>query len=108
MEIHDLLKQQLLSEWNKLSDRNISPYLKEIEDNFYVWTMRKSINESIESSRDTNLMERYHRQNLLILTRKYAETLYRLSNRGTNINEQVIAEAKIEMKGQKECDAYPC
>lgn len=70
--------------------------------------MRRAVNESIDSSRDKSLMERYHRSSIGILARLYARTLYDISNRGLNINDQTINEAKNEMKGKKECDAYPC
>jgi hypothetical protein len=108
MEIHDLIKQEFLNEWNSLTHKDINPYLKNVEDTFYIYSMRKSINESIDTSRDKTLMERYHRNSVGILARLYAKTLYEVSNNGQNINAQTIAEAKSEMKGKKECDAYPC
>jgi len=108
MEIHDLMKQAFQDEWKKISYRNITPFLNEVEDKFYLYTVRKEVNESINISRDKGLLERYHQNNLGILARLYARTLYDVSNEGQNINSETILEAKREMKATKECDAYPC
>jgi len=108
MEINELLQNAFLSEWDRLSSRNVTPYLNLIRENFAIINVRNRINENIRSSSDKTLRERYHRHNLNELARLYARTLYQVSNSGANINEAIIRQAKMQMKSEKMCDTYPC
>ena len=108
MEINDLLQEAFLTEWNRLSSRTVTPYLNLVRENFEILNVRNRLNENINQSADKVLRERYHRQNLNELAKLYAQTLYRVSNSGINVNAQIIREAKAQMKGKGSCDAYPC
>ena len=108
MEINDLLQEAFLTEWNKLSKRTVTPYLSLVRENFAILNVRNRISENINESLNKGLRERYHRQNLTELAKLYAQTLYRVSNAGANVNESTIREAKAQMKGKGSCDAYPC
>lgn len=108
MEINYLLQEAFLAEWNRLSTRSITPYLPIISENFAITNVRNRVNENINESFDKTTRERYHRQNLTELAKIYAQTLYRVSNNGTNVNATAIRESKIQMKSKGKCDAYPC
>lgn len=108
MEINNLLREAFLTEWNRLSYKNVTPYLTLISENFEVAEVRDAINENINKSFDRNTRERYHRQNLTELAKIYAQTLYSASNNGVNLNEASIRLAKNQMKSKGSCDAYPC
>jgi ATP-dependent Lon protease len=108
MEINNLLREAFLTEWNRLSYKNVSPYLTMISENFEVEKVRDSINENINKSFDRNTRERYHRQNLTELAKIYAQTLYVVSNNGANLNSATFRIAKVQMKSKGSCDAYPC
>jgi hypothetical protein len=108
MEIDDLLRDAFVSEWNRLSTRSITSYLPTVKSNFAITKVKDSLNEGIDSSRDKLTLERYHRQNLADLAKTYAQTLYRISDSGVNLNETTIRQAKAVMKSRGVCDSYPC
>ena len=110
MEINDLLRDEFMNEWRKLTDRSISDSLGLIRDEFRIQNVENSINESMRtfSYSEKQTRERYHNQNLRELTRTFAQTLYRTSDNGRVVNSRTILEAKNSMKSRGNCDIYPC
>lgn len=110
MEINDLLRDEFMNEWRKLTDRNISDSVGLIRKEFRIRNVENSINENMRtfSYSEKQTRERFHNQNLRELTRTFAKTLYHTSDNGRIVNSRTIMEAKTIMKSKSSCDIYPC
>ncbi|TLX72617.1 hypothetical protein E9993_17425 [Labilibacter sediminis] len=110
MEINDLLRDEFMNEWRRLSNRSASDSLGLIREEFRIQDVENSINESMRtfSYSEKQTRERYHKQNLRELTRTFAQALYRTSDNGSLVNSRTIMEAKRSMKSRGDCDIYPC
>ena len=108
MNVEEILEKTFLDEWSVLSDANIRPFMVEIKKSFALDRVEKYIEEELTGASDKHFWERYHQQNLRVLARLYANTLYNLSDQGENLNSDIINETKYAIKIKKECETYPC
>jgi hypothetical protein len=112
VEVRSIVEKAFLREWRttlrgrQLTDSDLSL----IAENFNLPRVRREI--LVEARRMTPTGEqraaRRHRVALRGLARQYAHYLYRASQRGTELDEDAILEAKRLLRSAPKCPVYPC
>lgn len=121
MNVESVVIEAFIKEWLILGERS-QPHFRPwrflqddlvhyaLDQVFDLDKVQRFVDQDVDKlqGRRREIYERFHRSNLRLLSRLYANTLYEFSKSGEKLDPQTLRNALEQLKLASACPVYPC